>query len=117
MIQYEARRYTHTRNLTKINSFIITCTQRIIIPNSDPFPMIAQTVTGFSQYPALFTNEIKLVDTNSILQDISLVDYAPKTINTAVTGTQNNSDSSNTTVSQQYSTGSILSQTTVTACR
>jgi hypothetical protein len=111
MIQYEARRYTDTRNLTKIYSFIITCTQRIIIPNSDPFPMVVQSVTGFSQYPALFTNEVKLVDTNSILQDISLVDYAPKTINTAVTGTQNNSDSSNTTVSQQYSTGSILSQT------
>lgn len=110
-IQYEVRKYTDTRNLTAINSFLITCTQRISIPNSDTFTPAAEQIAGFYNYPALFTNNIQIVDTNEIIATAALVDFVPKTLNTSVSGTQSQADSSGTTSSQQYSSGSILSQT------
>lgn len=111
IIQYEVQKYVDTRNLVEVPSFVVTCTQRVIIPNSDAFQPTGGEVTSFSNYPALFTNTIAVSDTNSVLSAITLIDYSPKTLNTSVTTSQNDSDSSSVSNSQQYSSGSSTAQT------
>ncbi|WP_315836343.1 hypothetical protein [Bradyrhizobium prioriisuperbiae] len=110
-IQYEVRRYVDTRNLTSTNSFVVTCTQRFFVPNGDPFSPTAQQVTGFVDYPALITNGITFSDPDSIVSTILLLDYAPKTMNTSVTTSQNAATSTGTTNTQEYSSGSSVAQT------
>lgn len=110
-IQYEVQRYVDTRNLGSANAYVVTCTERFTVPNIDPFSPTAEQVTGFINYPALITNGITLDDPDSIVADMVLIDYSPKTANTSVTTDQNQSTSSNTTNTQQYSSGSSVSQT------
>lgn len=111
IIQYEVQKYVDTRNLAEVPSFVVTCTQRIIVPNSDPFQPTGGAVTSFSNYPALFTNKIAIADPDSVISSATLIDYSPKTMNTSVTTSQNGSDSSSVSDSQQYSSGSSTAQT------
>lgn len=110
-VQYEVQRYVDTRNLTQVVSYVVTCTQRLIIPNTDPFSPGGEQVTGFKNYPGLFTNTIQVADPNAVIQAMRLIDYSPKTLNTSVTTSQNDSDSSSVSNSQQYSSGSSTAQT------
>jgi hypothetical protein len=110
-IQYEVERYVDLRNLQAENAFLVTCTQRIIIPNNALFDPTAQTITGFVNYPALITNAVSLDDPDNVVSSIVLVDYSPKTANTAVTTSQNQGSSTSTSNTQQYSSGSSVAQT------
>ena len=110
-IQYEVSRYVDMRNLTSGNAFLVTCTQRLIVPNPAAFAPTTQTTMGFINYPALMTNSIAWSDPGDIVQDIVMIDCAPKTANTAVTSNQNQASDSSTTNTQQYSSGSSLTQT------
>jgi hypothetical protein len=109
IIQYEVRAYTDTRNLTETKSYIVTCTQRLTLPNNTYVPQ-PQAASSFMNYPALLSNSIAISPDDNI-QSMVLLDYSPRTLNTAITSSQNNSSVSNDTVSQQYSAGSSLSQT------
>lgn len=111
IIQYEVQKYVDTRNLTEAASFVVTCTQRIIIPNGDTFEPTGGVVTTFSNYPALLTTAIALSDPDGVIESSFLIDYAPKTMNTSVTTSQNDSDSTSSSNSQQYSSGSSTAQT------
>jgi len=110
-IQYEVTRYVDMRNLTSKNAFVVTCTQRLIVPNASTFTPTAQTITGFNNYPALMTNALTFSDPDSLVAKMIMVDCAPKTANTAVTSNQSEATSSSTSNTQQYSSGSSLSQT------
>jgi hypothetical protein len=111
IIQYEVRRYVDTRNLAKVNSFVITCTQRLVIPNSDPFVPKGEQIAGYIGYPGMFTNTVQIVDNNAIIDGLTLIDYSPKTLNTSVTSNQSSGTTNNATSSQQYSSGSSTAQT------
>ncbi|WGM37712.1 hypothetical protein [Caulobacter sp. NIBR1757] len=111
IIQYEVQKYVDTRNLAEVQSFVVTCTQRVILPNADAFQPVGGEVTSFSSYPALFTNRIAIADPDSVIRSATLIDYSPKTMNTSVTTSQNDSDSSSVSNSQQYSSGSSTAQT------
>lgn len=110
--QYEVRRYVDTRNLTRATSFVVTCTQRIVIPGPVTFAPAAQQISGYYGYPALFTNQVALIENGDgdVIAAQTLIDYAPKTLNTAVTSSNNDSSSSSTSNSQQYSSGSTTAQ-------
>lgn len=110
-IQYEVRRYVDTRNMTSEDNFVVTCTQRFFVPNGDPFSPTVQQVTGFVNYPALITNGITFSDPDNIVSTILLLDYAPKTMNTSVTTSQNVATSAGATNTQEYSSGSSVAQT------
>jgi hypothetical protein len=110
VIQYEVRLYKDTRNLTEIKSYIVTCTQRLILPNPAPYsPSPGQA--SFINYPALLLNTIGLSDSNNIIKNYQLLNYTPKTLNTSVATTQDNTQSQTNSLSRQYSTGSTTSQT------
>jgi len=110
-VQYEVRRYVDTRNLTRVSSFVVTCTQRLVLPNANPFLPDGDQIAGFFGYPALLTNKICLTDPNEIIETMTLIDYSPKTLNTSVTSSQSNMNSTSSTISQQYSSGSSTAQT------
>lgn len=110
-IQYEVQRYVDMRNLAKRNAYIVSCTQRFIVPNPASFSPTAETITSFTNYPALITNAISFSDPDSIVSDMVLLDYSPKTVNTSVTSSQNQATSTNASNTQQYSSGSSVAQT------
>ncbi|MFA5962733.1 MAG: hypothetical protein WC804_01830 [Sphingomonas sp.] len=110
-IQYEVRKYVDLRNLGQSNWFVVTCTQRVILTNANAFSPAGGQVTSFDWYPALFTNQVTVEDPDAVIEKIAILDYFPRTLNTAVTASQNDSASSNTTVSQFYTSGSTTAQT------
>ena len=111
IIQYEVREYTDTRNSTETKSYVVTCTQRLILPNPNPYTPSAGNTLGFREYPALVTNNIAISDPNGVIQDIMLLNYTPRTLNTAVSTNQSSGQSSDLSVSQQYTAGSSTAQT------
>lgn len=111
VIQYEVRAYTDTRNLGDQQSYLVSCTQRLIIANPTVYSPSPGNTTGYSAYPALLYNVVSISDPNKIVQSLQLVDYSPQTLNTAVVSSQNTAQSSNQSVSQQYTSGSSTAQT------
>ncbi|WP_316015730.1 hypothetical protein [Roseobacter sp. HKCCA0434] len=110
-IQYVARRYVDLRNLGAKAGYVLTFTQRFFIPNTAPFDPGTTTSQIFSNYPALVTNTISLDDPDNLIETLILVDYAPQTVNAAVTSNESAGSSSSMSNSIQHSAGSSLAQT------
>jgi len=109
--QYEVRAYADTRNLKQQKSFLITCTQRIIIPNPNQYFLGAANIPEFYNYPVAFTNSTQIIDAENNFAQPILLDYYPRTLNTAVASSLADATSNNVTLSQQYTVGSSTSQT------
>ena len=108
ILQYEVHRYIDTRNLTEVNAYIVTCTQRLIIPNAAAYAPSTTAVTEYSNYPALLIANITVDDPD---HQTTLIDYFPRTLNTSVSTALNASTGSGTSMSQQYTSGSSTAQT------
>ncbi|MXP50703.1 hypothetical protein FD733_19425 (plasmid) [Pantoea sp. Eser] len=111
IIQYEVKCYTDTRNLKSIKSYLIECTQRFIFTNQSPYTLAPGPVNSFTDYPVLLSNNIQIIDSQNVMADISVIDYSPRTLNTAVSTNQNLSSSSGSSTTRQYSRGASNSQT------
>lgn len=111
VIQYEVKAYTDTRNLKSVKSYIVNCTQRLIFPNPQPYIKNNGPVSNFQNYPAFLANNITIEDPGSVMAEISIIDYSPRTLNAAVSTSQNQAQSESSSVSQQYSSGASNSQT------
>ncbi len=107
--EYEVHRYDDVRNLTLLRAYHISCKQRVVIP-SPAIPDFSNPTNAFSGYPAIWQSGMTL---NPVAKGdtIQLVDYTPKTLNAAVTSSQNSSSTNDTTVSGQYTAGSSTSVT------
>jgi hypothetical protein len=110
ILQYEVHRYIDTRNLTETNSYLVTCTQRLIVPNSVTYEPSSTAVESYGPYPALLLANIDLPASSPQL-DLILIDYFPRTLNTAVNTALNASTGSSASASQQYTSGSSTAQT------
>src|ERR1044071_3238829 len=108
VLQYEVHRYIDTRNLTATNSYLVTCTQRLIVPNAARYAPSTSAVQSYQNYPALVIAKITVNDPN---QQTILVDYFPRTLNTSVSTALNSASGSSTSMSQQYTSGSSTAQT------
>ena len=106
LIEYQARRFTDVRNLTVRRGYHITCTQRLIIPNDSINDFGPNTISSYS-YPAMVISEIKLNGSDAFY----LVDYTPKTLNSAVTSSQSGSVANNVQSSTEHTSGSSTSET------
>jgi hypothetical protein len=111
IVQYEVRSYNDTRNLGNVKSYLVTCTQRLVLPNPTAYNPRAASAYSFLNYPALITNNIAISDPNSIVQSKWLLDYSPRTLNASVATTLSSGQSQGLTVSQQSTTGSSTAQT------
>ncbi len=111
--QYRVKRYDDIKNLTEKKSYLITCTQRIIIPNKAKFSPAPAKNPTFNDYPALLTNEIsiKSVSGSGDITFNKILDYSPKTLNTTVMSSEDTSNSSGESSSKEHTTGSSTSQT------
>ncbi len=109
--QYEVRSYTDTRNLAFRRAFLVTCTERMILPNPTQFTPSATSIESFDNYPALLANAITVASPNQAIEAPQLLDYWPRTLNTAVVASGSTGDSSNVTTSKQFTSGSSTAQT------
>lgn len=109
VIRYEIREVTDVRNLTQTRRYHILCTQRIVIPNSTQFNLTPSSSTAFENYPAILSNEMVL--NNGTNSSPRILSYSPRTINTSIMTSANQSSSDSSSYSQQHTSGSSTSQT------
>lgn len=107
-IRYEIRQVVDVSNLGSVMRYRILCTHRVTAVNTNGFNPTPGAVTQYADYPALLTLTSNL-DAGGSLG--TLVDYQPRTLNTAVMTSANQSNDSNQSYSQQHTYGSSTSQT------
>lgn len=110
IINYEISRYRDVKNLVETNSYIVTCTQRIIIPNENIYELSPGVVNSFQDYPALLRTKIKPF-AGSHEATFSLIGYSPKTLNTSILSDHSNMATDGGAFTRQHTTGSSTAQT------
>lgn len=116
---YEIVQYTNIRNLTSKRCYMVTCKQRIIVPNS---AHISETLSGIQQvmqpdvesytYPIMLQTGVS-IECSAANAQILLLDYSPKTVNTAVyvSSTDATTNGTSTSNSSEKSSGRSVSDT------
>lgn len=108
-LTYDVRQIIDVRNLATARAYRLTCTQRLLIPNLKKFDVAAGPITRYDGYPAIVSSGFKLT-----LPDggaARLINYSPRTVNTAVMTARNDSQGQNQSVSRQHTSGSSTSET------
>jgi hypothetical protein len=108
-LEYTVRAYMDVRNLKTARAYLITCKQRITIPNETPFVIGPASIKSFLKYPAAVTT--RTAPATKSTDALVLLDYSPKTLNTAITSSTSASDSQGTSSSNQYTSGSSTAVT------
>jgi hypothetical protein len=111
IIQYEVRAYTDTRNLGDTKAYIIGCTQRLVVPNPSSYAVPDGPILEYERYPALLIANTAISDSSQAISNATIVDYFPRTLNTAVSTSNSAGQSTGSSTSQQYSSGSSTAQT------
>lgn len=102
----------HDLSASPSPSYLVEATQRLIIPNQSTFQMMPGPVSSFSNYPALVSNQLELLQGDgSQAPDFSLLDYSPKTLNATVESSLSASATAGTSYSRQQTRGSSTSAT------
>lgn len=110
MISLEIRRYRDLKNLTTTPlAYQILYTQRIVIPNSSAYQPGGQSSNSFSSYPAILQNTINIESPPSS-EEFHIVSYFPKTLNSAVSTSSNDSSNSQASATLTHTSGSSTSQ-------
>lgn len=115
-LDIDVRGFTDVRNLQATRAYIVTCRQRLIVPNQSAFTPGSNGVTLSTSYPAVLSATLTpesppVSATVPGNLAIRLLDYQPRTLNTAVISSQNQNNTQGTSSSQQFSSGSSVSQT------
>lgn len=108
-LTYDVRQITDVRNLGTSRAYRLSCTQRLIIPNLRKFDVAAGPVTKYDGYPAIVSSAFKLSLPGG--GTARLINYSPRTVNTAVMTARNDSQGQNQSTSRQHSSGSSTSDT------
>jgi hypothetical protein len=118
-VEVQVRQYTDTRNLKTQRAYLIAVKQRVIIanPNNVLAPQkdeeklkkpILHPSSSFT-YPVLIRTWMDFHTKDPVPH--SLVEYSPKTVNTAINTSTTGGQSSSTGSSTQHTTGSSQSET------
>jgi hypothetical protein len=111
--RYEIRQLFDVRNLTVNRTYLVRCTQRIVLQNPTqpvPDPTTTPGLASFLYYPALVINTLTLshpVDAGGV----RLVDYSPRTINAAVSVTSSTDAEQAIVNTYEHTAGKSFSQT------
>jgi hypothetical protein len=108
-IQYTIRQYRDLRNLGNVLGYLVVCKQRVMIPNATAYAVGPNSNTGYVNYPAAVTNNILLTANNDAA--VQLRSIFPVTLNAAVNTSQLSQSGATTSTSNQFSSGSNVSQT------
>lgn len=103
---YEVQQYADVRDLRIANGFVVSVSQRLIIPAS---LKKANQLDGYDGYPAYVINTITPIMPAG--DTIELIHYSPITINSSVESSINSSVGDGTSDSQQHTVGSSTAVT------
>jgi hypothetical protein len=106
--EYEVREFTDLRNLQTSRAYMVTCRQRLLVPSNQYFAL--GSVEKYDSYPAVVLNAFRPVTTKGDLA-VTLHDYFPKTLNTAVVTSENRGSGGSASFSNQHTSGSSTAQT------
>lgn len=97
----------------KNQQFVVQCTKRITISNSDAASLVPSEDLEYNNYPVLINTTMDIQQTNVGKPNLRLLDYSPKTINTAVnvSGSSGGSTGETTETSNSNTVGSTTAQT------
>jgi hypothetical protein len=97
----------------KNQQFILHCTKRITISNPHASSLALSEDLSYSNYPALLNTIMSIETTDSQKVNVQLLDYSPKTINTAVNVSGSTGQSNGTTsgTSNSSTVGSSTAET------
>ena len=100
-------------NQPKNQQFMLYCTKRITISNQEKADLTLSPYSVYTDYPALLNTLINIRTTDDDSVNAQLLDYSPKTINTAVnvSGSSANSSGATTATSNSSTVGSSTAQT------
>jgi len=106
---YSVTRYVDTRNLDEVPSFLVTCVQRTLLYNGFAPFCFEQTPGSYGPYPALLESVLTPeVEDNT---EVRLIDYWPRTLNSAVQTDVSESRTTDSNVLRQHTSGSSTSTT------
>lgn len=105
---YEARQVISVKNLKKIVSYNVMCTHRITLTNPSRYDLVPLKIADYNSYPAMISIETEPEFENN---DLKIIDYAPRTLNTTVMTSTSQSDGTNNSYTNQHTSGSSTSQT------
>lgn len=110
---YEVLPYTDVRNSTLRRGYHITCKIRMIVANPGTAANLGpRTIRSYDDYPAMLVNGITVsVRETNPHAELYLVEYSPKTLNSSITSSQDNSNSGSRTASSAFTMGSSTSET------
>jgi hypothetical protein len=110
-ISYEARQMTDVRGLACARGYVVSCALRIVVPNASTFQP-GPAANAYMDYPALLTSQMAVTPSDPASSgSLRLLTYVPRTLNTSVMTTANESAAETQSSSVQHTTGSSTSQT------
>jgi hypothetical protein len=111
--RYEVREVTDVHDLGHVRRYHITCTQRLVIPNQDEYKLTPNKLpNAFNAYPALLSSQFLLTPAWTPSDgDVRLLNYSPRTLNSTITASTNQSDGTNQSNTLQNTSGSSTSET------
>lgn len=119
-LEYQVTLYNNVqlKNATAVDQpknqqFVVQCTKRITISNSDAASLVPSDDLAYNNYPVLINTTMDMQQTNVGKPNLRLLDYSPKTINTAVnvSGSSGGSTGQTTETSNSNTVGSSTAQT------
>jgi hypothetical protein len=109
IIQYDIRKYEDVRNLGNRRAYLLSCRQRIMIPNANPYQVGPCSSSSYEGYPAAITNKIAL-ELKGGETIVELKRMFPQTLNASVDTTLSSQSGTSSSVTNQHTTGSHTSQ-------
>lgn len=105
--EYEILVYSDVRNLAYVRAYQLICRQRLTVTGSAKFQ--PASIASFLNYPAVLAHRSTPIAVGSL--QVELVDYFPKTLNTAISSSLSSSKGKDESYSQQSTRGSSTSET------
>lgn len=104
VITYQAQRFRDVANLGSRLAYLVTMTQRVVIPNQTAYVPGPSQNDAYLNYPAILQSEVAITASNG--PDIVLRNIFPRTLNAQVSTSQSQSNETGSTHSVQNTSGS-----------
>ncbi|MBP2847806.1 hypothetical protein [Dickeya oryzae] len=107
IIRYEVHKYQDVSNLHSKNAYLVSMSQRIIVPNQNSYTPGAQHISSYENYPALLKSKVDVSCPTGM--NVLIKSLFPRTLNSTVSMTKSSGDNNSKTVSNESTRGSSVS--------
>ncbi|RYG85917.1 MAG: hypothetical protein EON59_11195 [Alphaproteobacteria bacterium] len=104
VISYQVQRFRDVADLGSRPAYLVTMSQRVVIPNATPYTPGPNQSDAYLNYPAILQAGVTITASNG--PDIVLRNIFPRTLNAQVSTSQSQSNESGSTHSVQNTSGS-----------